>query len=611
MVSRKVIVRAIGCALLAILPFPEQENQIYDFLLKTLSRTYFHTPEEVVVVEVSQENFETLRKLYSNDKARFSSRGEWWEKFENIRDQFFWNDEVYSALIKRVLEDQPKRLLITFYFHESLVLLEKDSPLQKLARDPAVLWASQFDLDQKLLKPSPELTGTENYGFTNILPDSDGVIRKAQLISRNHISLPFRAILNEPSSFQSSIHISAPFQVRFSGRPGFFKTCSVIDLFQHESLCGNLKDKYVILSPTRNIVAGANLYRTPVGYMNRGEALANILQTALHQNPIRNFNKWLFFCLIVGHSFLLANVILKYGSKRQLLTMTLLLGIEILASLLFLRFLSIHLPILPFVIVSIATYITFFWVKFAQQESKRWQAEKKSQYLKELDELKSNFLSLMSHDLKTPIAKVQALTERLNREGSNLTDEQKQILTSVQKSNEELAQYIVSLLNFQKIESQEMKLQKKSNDINLVIEDVVARLLPLAKEKEIEVDLNLEPMFAIEFDEQLIKQVLSNLIDNAIKYNHRGTKVTVRTLDLGEEIEVLVEDNGVGIEPDQMLKLFKKFSRSEKGTSERVKGTGLGLYLAKYFLELHGGSIRVESEVGKGTKFHCTLPVNG
>jgi two-component system, OmpR family, phosphate regulon sensor histidine kinase PhoR len=611
MVSRKVILRAIGCALLAILPFPEQENQIYDFLLKTLSRTYFQAPEEVVVVEISQENFESLRKIYSKDKLRFSNRGEWWEKFENIRHQFFWNDEVYSAVIKRVLEDQPKRFLITFFFHESLVLLEKDSPLQKLARDPAVLWASQFDLDQKLLKPSPELTGTENYGFTNILPDSDGVIRRAQLIARNHISLPFRAILDDPSSFQTTMPISAPFQVRFSGRPGFIRTCSILELFQSESVCGNLKDKFVILSPTRNIVAGANLYRTPVGYMSRGEALANILLTALHQNPIRNFNKWLFFLLILGHSLFLSQVILRTGSKRQLITMALLLGAEVFLSLLFMRFFSIHLPILPFVIVTIATYITFFWVKFAQQESKRWQAEKKSQYLKELDELKSNFLSLMSHDLKTPIAKVQALTERLTREGSNLSEEQKQILSSVHKSNDELAQYIVSLLNFQKIESQEMKLQKKSNDINLVIEDVVNRLLPLAKEKEIEVELVLEPMFAIEFDEQLIKQVLSNLIDNAIKYNNSGTKVTVRTFDLGEKIEVLVEDNGVGIEPDQMAKLFKKFSRSEKGTSERVKGTGLGLYLAKYFLELHGGSIQVESELGKGTKFHCTLPVNG
>jgi two-component system phosphate regulon sensor histidine kinase PhoR len=609
MVSRKVILRAIGCSLLAILPFPEQENQIYDFLQRTLSRTYFTPPENIVVVEVSQESFQALLRRFPKPSGAISERGEWWEKFETIRQQFFWDDTVYSAVIQRILQDSPKKLLITFYFHESLILLEKNSPLQTLARDPAVLWASQFDLDQKLLRPSPELTGTENYGFTNIQPDADGVIRRAQLVTKNHISLPFRALLDIPTSFRTSIPILEPFYIRFTGRPGYFRTCSIEDLFENTN-CGNLKNKFVLLSPTKNIVAGANLYRTPVGYMSRGETLANILVTAANENPVRILSKWVLFFFLFLHASFLGTVILHSRSRKQILTIfSLLLG-EAFVCLLLLRFFAVQIPYLPFVIVSIATYIAFFWMKFAQQESKRWQAEKKSQYLRELDELKSNFLSLMSHDLKTPIAKVQALTERLSREGTNLSEDQKQILLSVQKSNEELAQYIVSLLNFQKIESQELKLQLKSNDINLIIEEVVKRLEPLAAEKGIELKLDLEPMFAIEFDEQLIKQVLNNLIDNAIKYNHRGTEVTIRTLDLGEQVDVLVEDNGVGIEPEQMEKLFKKFSRSEKGTSERVKGTGLGLYLAKYFLELHGGTIEAESQVGKGTKFHCKLPIN-
>ena len=123
-------------------------------------------------------------------------------------------------------------------------------------------------------------------------------------------------------------------------------------------------------------------------------------------------------------------------------------------------------------------------------------------------------------------------------------------------------------------------------------------------------ELDLEPMFSVEFDEQLIRQVLTNLVDNAIKYNSQGTIVKVVSRDLGERVEVSVEDNGVGIEPAQMQRLFLKFSRSEKGTSERVKGTGLGLYLAKYFIELHGGEIRAESEPGKSTSFRFWLPIH-
>ncbi len=123
------------------------------------------------------------------------------------------------------------------------------------------------------------------------------------------------------------------------------------------------------------------------------------------------------------------------------------------------------------------------------------------------------------------------------------------------------------------------------------------------------VTLDLEPMFAIEFDEQLIKQVLTNLLENAIKYNPKGTKVVVRSADLGDFVEVSVEDNGTGIDSDQMQRLFKKFSRSEKGTAERVKGTGLGLYLSKYFIELHGGSIFADSLLGQGSNFRFRLPV--
>ncbi|PMV35584.1 histidine kinase, partial [Pseudomonas sp. FW305-3-2-15-C-R2A1] len=90
------------------------------------------------------------------------------------------------------------------------------------------------------------------------------------------------------------------------------------------------------------------------------------------------------------------------------------------------------------------------------------------------------------------------------------------------------------------------------------------------------------------------------LIDNAVKYNREGTVVTVRSIDEGDFIHVEVSDNGIGIEKSDQAKLFKKFSRSEKGTAERVKGTGLGLYLARFFIELHGGKIEVSSELNKG-----------
>lgn len=616
MFSRKVLLRAFVCALLALVSFPDQENQLYDLKVKILSRFHFKKPENVTIVEVTKEGFDVLRRKYADESGSFPGEapGPWREKFESLRNEFFWDDAVYENLLSRVLSENPRKFVVTFFYNESLVLLKNDSTLRRLARDPAVLWASQFDLDQRLLKPAPELTGVENYGFTNLHPDVDGVVRRAYLVHKNHISLPFRALLDDISQVKRNMPLSEPFLVKYEGRPGFFHTCQVTDLFETDPAknhCGSLNNKFVLLSPSGNLMAGSSLYRTPVGYMSRGEVLANILLTALEESYPVPVPIGALFIFVVGHCLVIAWIVLSFGGRRQLTYVSLLLAGEMLFSLLLMAFLSLQVPLVPFIIATAAAHITFLSMKFGQQESKRWQAEKKAQYLRELDELKSNFISLMSHDLKTPIAKVQALTERLNREARSLTDDQREILAAIQRSNDELGQYILSILNFQKIESQELKLNRKSVDINLLIEEVSQRLTPLAQDNNVEIQLELEPMFAVEIDEQLIRQVLSNLMDNAIKYNKPGTKVTVRSADLGDFVEVTVEDNGIGIEAEQMERLFKKFSRSEKGTSERVKGTGLGLYLAKYFIEQHGGEIEVESELGKGTKFRFRLPVQG
>jgi len=613
MLSRKVILRALACALLAFVPFPDQENLLFDLKVRLLSKTQFQKPNSVVVLEVTKDDFDALRERFAKiSLAAGEELGPWREKFESLRTQFFWDDRVYEGLLRKILSESPRKLLITFFYGDSLVLLQNNSDLHRLARKPEVLWASQFDQEGRLVKPASELTGTENYGFTNLQPDVDGVVRRAYLVNKNHISLPFRALLSGPETLPRSLPLSEPFLIRYSGPPGFIPTCSVSDLMSDEtkpSRCGNLKDKYVILSPSGNIVAGATLYRTPVGYMSRGEILANILLTAQSDSAYIPLDQKILFLFIFAHCLLLALIVLRTSGRRQFgLILSVVTG-EAVLLLLLMRFFLLQVSLVPFLIATGAAIIAFQTLRFAQQESKRWKAEKRAQYLRELDELKSNFLSLMSHDLKTPIAKVQALTERLAREARSLTGDQKLILGSIQRSNDELGQYILSILNFQRIESQELKLNKKNHDVNLMVEDVLARLETLAQDRGVSIQTQLEPMFPVEFDEQLIRQVLNNLVDNAIKYNKPGTKVTVSSSDQGDFVEVAVTDDGVGIEKDQMARLFKKFSRAEKGTSERVKGTGLGLYLAKYFIELHGGDIGVESEIGKGTKFHFRLPV--
>lgn len=617
MFSRKVILRLLICIGFGLFQFPEQENLLYDLRLRLLSRIKQPKPSSVLLLDLSREEFDDLKHRWAVPKPQIPDPldldrfGLWREKFETLRNQFFWDDRVYEGILDRVLQEAPAKFLISFFYSENLVLLPNDSPLLRLSRNPSVLWASQFDLDGRLLKPAPVLTGTENFGFTNLQPDPDGVIRRAHLVYRNHISLPYRALLGGLDTLKKNLPLTEPFLIRFVGPPRFFPACRVIDLITlppEGNPCGSLKDRFVILSPSENSMPGSNLYRTPVGLMSRGEILANILVTTQNESAYFTLGPFSQFILICLHTFVLAFVILNFGIRNQIIIGLGLALFEWTFSLVALQRLSLHMPIIPFFSSFIAASIIFLWLKYSNQETKRWQAEKKALYLRELDELKSNFISLMSHDLKTPIAKVQALTERLGREARSLSEEQRGLLLSIQSSNEELAQYIHSILNFQRIESQQLEPHKTSADINLVIEEVIQRLAPLAEEKNISIQSELDPMFPFEFDEQQIKQVLTNILDNAIKYNQAGTIVKVRTTDKAEYAEVSVEDNGSGIDRQQMPILFKKFSRSSKNTAERVKGTGLGLYLAKYFIELHGGKISADSQIGKGTVVRFELP---
>ena len=613
MISRKILLRALIATFVALLPFPEWENQIYDQKLMLARKIAPLKVSDILILDLTKEDFEELKHRFYKKNAQTSlgNTSYLYERFEELRNQFLWNDTVYEASLSAILAQNPKSLLVTQFIAESLVSLQNKPSLQRLVRDPRVLWASQFDADNKLVKPAPQLTGRENYGFFNLTQDSDGIVRRFQLVSANKASLPFRALSNEYHSLSTSTSLTLPRLIAYSGKAGTVPSCRLLDFFDKNGRCPSVTNKYVFLAPTPATVAGGNLYQTPVGPLSRAEILANILVTAKNGSHFVPVNAWLLFILLFIQAYGFGYVILNRPAEKQLIYAISILSLDALLVVIALPLLSLHVPYLPFLIGQFAAYFTFLWMKFSQEESKRWEAEKRAEYLRELDELKSNFLSLMSHDLKTPIAKVQALTERLNREAKDLEPAQKNILAAISRSNDELSQYIISILNFQKIESQELRLNIKSNDINIIIEEVIERLKPLAEEKNIALETELEPMFAAEFDEQLIKQVLTNLIDNAIKYNPNGTRVKISSQDEGESLLVTVTDNGRGISEEQKNRLFQKFSHAEMGTAERVKGTGLGLYLAKYFIELHGGTISAESSAESGTKFQFRLPIKG
>jgi signal transduction histidine kinase len=145
-------------------------------------------------------------------------------------------------------------------------------------------------------------------------------------------------------------------------------------------------------------------------------------------------------------------------------------------------------------------------------------------------------------------------------------------------------------------------------DINRLVENAVQRLKFLFDQKDISIVQNLEPLFSMEGDPQLLLEVITNLLENAVKYSPPNSKVIVQTQESDSTVSVHVFDEGPGIPDEELPRVTSKFYRG-KAANETTRGSGLGLYLAKYFVELHGGNLNIQSELGVGTHVSFTLPI--
>ena len=248
--------------------------------------------------------------------------------------------------------------------------------------------------------------------------------------------------------------------------------------------------------------------------------------------------------------------------------------------------------------------------RLIREYKKRWDYQRKNELLIQVEELKTNFLSLITHDLKTPVARIQGLTEVLLRKSSDrLIDRDKETLHAIISSTDELNRFISSILELTKVESNRLQINLESKDINQIIERSVEGFKALARSRKVTLKLNLDPLFPIKLDMALISKVINNLIDNAIKYSPTHSEVTIETHEIDDWIEISVRDEGIGISNMERENLFTKFYRAKNDTTAQISGTGLGLYLTKYFVEAHHGRVMVESEPGKGSTFKILLPI--
>ena len=353
-------------------------------------------------------------------------------------------------------------------------------------------------------------------------------------------------------------------------------------------------------------------YSREINAMTAVEAHANMLDTLIkNSSPIQipNFVNILFSFII---SLITIYVVLAMSPIKGLFILGINFGIfTILSFILFYPFnywVDMAHPLLTIFI----SYYFFIPYRLIIENRRSWELYEKNKLLTQVEELKNNFISMMSHDLKTPLARIQGMAEVISRDKKSvLTDDQQDAVKTIQQSSDELLNFISSILNFSRIESHGVKLNIKSKDINALIEEVLKKYEFLTYQKKIKFKKNLEPLFSIRIDPELIRQVLSNLIENAVKYSPENSEVTISSEELEGSVVVKVADQGIGIPEEELSSIFMKFYRSKNAKSSQIKGSGLGLYLAKYFIELHKGTIDVESTGQTGTVFRVILPLDG
>jgi len=255
-------------------------------------------------------------------------------------------------------------------------------------------------------------------------------------------------------------------------------------------------------------------------------------------------------------------------------------------------------------------YYFFIPYRLIKENRRSWEYYQKHQLLTQVEELKTNFISMMSHDLKTPIARIQGMTEVIYKDQQPLSNSQRDAIDTIRSSSDDLLKFINAILQYGRIESQGIELHRQSKDINQLLIDVVKKHEFLAKVKRIKIQQELEPMFPVQVDPELLKQVFSNLLENAIKYSPEDSVVTVRSREDGDKVLVDFIDQGIGIPEMDLPNIFMKFFRTHTVKTSTIKGSGLGLYLAKYFIELHKGQISAQSELNKGSIFTVELSIN-
>lgn len=230
--------------------------------------------------------------------------------------------------------------------------------------------------------------------------------------------------------------------------------------------------------------------------------------------------------------------------------------------------------------------------------------------LRELDRMKDAFLSMVTHELRTPLTVISGITEMLETGiYGDLTPEQAEHIRQIGAQAHRLRHLVNDLLDLSKIEAGMMKLHRELIAPRSIVEAVLEQLITFAAQAGVILRNQVSPHLPeVYCDGRRIEHVLINLISNAIKFTPQGGQVTMTAEKGDRQVRFCVADNGSGIPTEALPRIFDKFFQVHTSTETGIKGTGLGLAIVKHIVELHGGEVAVESEMGRGSRFYFSLP---
>lgn len=616
--KRGIAVRALLCWAIGAILITIDQGSSHDLRYKLRGSRPGALDPRIVVVDVNEKDWVALDPQVRNILRPL-------KEVSSTGDALFWNTALWEKVLSRVLADLPLAVGVTFFFGDGVRTGKIEPQTRALFEDPRVVWGADLDTSGRALIPVFAATYNRNVAIRSLRVDDDGTLRR---YSRSLVQIPhmgtrlaeIAALAEKPRAqsegevrnlgreFESSPDairgplFDAPIEINYLGGAGSFPTVSVRDLLENRVPPEAFHGKVVIIG---NRSDAAELYTTPLGRMSRAEAIANITDNQLREKEPRRMALWISFLisgLLVAFAVLF---ILTYPQPVVIFGIVLgALGWLSLSAWLFDSF-AFWIPAIGPVVQIAVTYIVFLSHQVSANEARNWRLEQDRRATEELEQLKTNFVSMMSHDLKTPIAKIQAICDRLL--SHTVTNEISDDLKNLRRSSEDLNRYIRSILQVTKIEAREFSISREPLDVNESIERVLSRLTPLAREKNINIDAHLEPQFSIEADPTLLDEMIHNLVENAVKYTPAGGHITISSADDEHFVVVTVQDTGPGIAKEDQKLVWNKFTRGHKAFTTAT-GSGLGLYLVKYFVELHGGQVFLHSEPGAGTAIGFKLP---